>query len=62
MVTQTEVEIRVHIGEVTLLVTVGLGYDKGDIHVATLPHALSETVAGGAETAEDVRWKFPPEH
>ena len=88
MVTEAEIEIRIHdiayallhvftvdiapadrhlrhsyyIGEVTLLVTVRLGYDKCNVHVATLPHALSETVAGSAETAEDVRWEFPPEH
>ncbi len=50
------------VGEMTLFVAERFGYYKGDVHVATLPHTLSETVAGGAETAEDVRWKFPPEH
>ncbi len=51
-----------NVGEVFLFVAERLGYDKGDIHVATLPHTLSETVAGSSETAEDVRWEFPPEH
>ena len=50
------------VGEMVFLIAIRLGDDKGYLHVATLPHAFCETVARGAETAEDVRGKFPPEH
>ena len=51
-----------YVGKVAVFVAEGLGDDEGYIHVATLPHAASEAVAGGAETAQNMRWELPPEH
>ena len=50
------------VGEVFLFIAERLGYDERDVHVATLPHALCKAVAGGTESAEDMRWELPPEH
>ncbi len=51
-----------NVGELLVLVAERLGDHEGYIHVAALPHAAGQAVAGGTEAAEDVRWKFPPEH
>lgn len=36
------------VGEMLVLITERLGYHESDVHVAALPHAFGEAVAGGA--------------
>ncbi len=50
------------VGEVAFLVAERFGDYEGDFHVATLPHALGQAIAGGSQTAEDVRGKLPSKH
>ena len=50
------------VGEFFGLIAPGLGDDKGDVHVAILPHALGESVTCGSQSSQDVRRKFPAEH
>ena len=51
-----------NMGETAVFVAKRLGNDKSDVHVAALPHATGETVAGSTEAAEDMRREFPAEH
>ena len=48
--------------ELAVFVTERLRDNESDVHIAALPHAFCETVAGGAKTTEDMRGEFPPEH
>ena len=50
------------VSEATVFVAPGLRNDKSDVDIATLPHAARQAIRGGAETAKDMRGKFPPEH
>ena len=51
-----------YVGEAFVFIAERLGDDEGYVHVATLPHALCQAVAGGAQPSEDMRREFPAEH
>ena len=51
-----------NIGESSLLIAPGARDDESDLHIAVIVHPLGQTIGGGAQTAQDMRGKLPPEH
>ncbi len=48
-----------YIGEAFVFVAKGFGNDECDVHIAALPHASCEAVAGSAQASQDMRGETP---